>query len=87
MIQKYGRRLIVYQTIEIPVEPWIGSGHSASNPVAVSRYYEKQWEMFNRNRAGDDATEMNEAFVPEPEPEIPEEDTMYTRRRRRNKRN
>ena len=36
MIQKYARRLIVYQTIEFPVNPYVGWEHSASNPESVS---------------------------------------------------
>ena len=82
-IQKYARRLIVYQTIEFPVDYHIGWEHSASNPDAVSRYYEKQWEMFKRTF---DSTEMGDAFVPEKTVIPPEEENMYTRRRQRGRR-
>lgn len=46
----------------------------------MSRYYEKQWQVFNKNFSDDIA----DAIVPLPEPEPVEEDDMYTRRRRRN---
>ena len=46
----------------------------------MSRYYEKQWQNFNKNFTDDIA----DAIVPQPEPEPVEEDNMYTRRRRRN---
>jgi len=46
----------------------------------MSRYYEKQWQAFNKIFSGD----VVDAIVPQPEPEPVEEDNMYTRRRRRN---
>ena len=45
----------------------------------MSRYYEKQWQAFNKNFSDD----VSGALVPQPEPEPVEEETMYTRRRRR----
>ena len=79
MIQKYARRLIVYQKIKTGVDLCI----ERSNPEKISRYYEKQFEMFNKKKV--DLKEMKEeAFFSEPEPEIPEEENMYTRGRDRN---
>ena len=49
----------------------------------ISKYFEKQWENFNIEI--NKKTNLKEAFViKKTEPE-PEEETMYTRRRKRNK--
>jgi len=45
----------------------------------MSRYYEKQWQAFNKIFSDD----ISDALVPQPEPEPVEEENMYTRRRRR----
>lgn len=47
----------------------------------ISKYFEKQWKIFKINKK----TDLKEAFIIKKlEPES-EEETMYTRRRRRNK--
>ena len=49
----------------------------------ISKYFEKQWENFNIETK--QKMNLKEAFViKKTEPE-PEEETMYTRRRKRNK--
>ena len=47
----------------------------------ISKYFEKQWKNFNINKK----TDLKEAFIIKKSEPEPEEETMYTRMRRRNK--
>ena len=49
----------------------------------ISNYHQKQWEKFNKMNIKLRITE--EAFIPEKIIQPEEEETMYTRRRDRNK--
>tara|TARA_B100001094_G_scaffold20556_2_gene17406 strand:- start:4836 stop:5042 length:207 start_codon:yes stop_codon:yes gene_type:complete len=49
----------------------------------ISNYHQKQWEKFNKTNIKLIITE--EAFIPEKVIKPEEEETMYTRRRDRNK--